>query len=315
VPSSTPHRWSQPRVILVATDLHDLGRLMPFALDEARRNGAQLVLLHVLSSVSAMSTDAAGRPYFDPSGMLETADKALSPWCEYARREGVTCDAVVREGNAAHQIASAARHFEADRVMLGTRSRGKLSKLLLGSVAEQVLRSVYLPVMTVGPEAHLPVDENSQRVVLHATTLRETSRPSAALACQIATVQSARLVLLHVRSPDPEQHDPHPATADVEAAAVELGKLAEETRTGCCTAVEQIVIEGNPGIEILAEADKHRATLIVLAATHRSTLADLTRNRTIYRVLAHAECPVLTLREPLELGEEVVDDTVEAAQP
>ena len=71
----------------------------------------------------------------------------------------------------------------------------------------------------------------------------------------------------------------------------------------------------NPGIEILAEADKHRATLIVLGATRRSALAELTRNRTIYRVQAHAECPVLTLREPLELGEEVEDNTVEAAQP
>jgi len=38
--------------------------------------------------------------------------------------------------------------------------------------------------------------------------------------------------------------------------------------------------------------------LIVLAATGRSVLDNLTRDRTIYRVLAHAHCPVLTLRVP-----------------
>ena len=314
MPCSTPHRWSQPQVILVATDLHDLGRLMPFALDEARQSGARLVLLHVLSSASAMSTDAAGRPYFDPSGVLEAADKAISPWCEYARREGVTCDAVVREGNPAHQIASAASQFEADRVLMGTRSRSKLSKLLIGSVAEQVLRSVHLPVITVGPEAHLPVDINSQRTVLHATTLRETSRPSAALACQIAEAEGARLVLLHVLSPNPEHHGPHPEPPILDAAAAELRRLTEETHAECCSSVEPIVIEGNPSIEILAEADKHRATLIVLGATHRSAIANLARERTIYRVLAHAECPVMTLREPLEMGLEVQDEPVETTQ-
>jgi len=61
-------------------------------------------------------------------------------------------------------------------------SRSKVSKPLLGSVAEQVLRSVNLPVITVGPEAHLGVDNDTrQRVILHATTLRETSSLSAAL--------------------------------------------------------------------------------------------------------------------------------------
>ena len=97
---------------------------------------------------------------------------------------------------------AAVRQFQADRVLLGTRSRSKLGKLLLGSVAEQVLRSVNLPVITVGPEAHLPVaGDGQERVVLHATTLRETSRPSAALACHIAASQGARLVLLHVLPP------------------------------------------------------------------------------------------------------------------
>ena len=112
-------------------------------------------------------------------------------------------------------------------MLLGTRSRSKIGKLLIGSVAEQVLRSVYLPVITVGPEAHLPVDRGEERVVLHATTLRETSRPSAALACQIAAAQKARLVLLHVLPPIPEMERKGLPTGSDSAAMVELRILAE----------------------------------------------------------------------------------------
>jgi hypothetical protein len=56
-------------------------------------------------------------------------------------------------------------------------------------------------------------------------------------------------------------------------------------------------MHGNPSIEILAEASERGATLIVLGATERSAFQNLTRDRTIYQVLAHARCPVLTLRE------------------
>jgi nucleotide-binding universal stress UspA family protein len=57
-------------------------------------------------------------------------------------------------------------------------------------------------------------------------------------------------------------------------------------------------VHGNPSIEILSEAANRRACLIVLGATQRTALENLTRDRTIYKVLAHARCPVLTLREP-----------------
>jgi nucleotide-binding universal stress UspA family protein len=38
--------------------------------------------------------------------------------------------------------------------------------------------------------------------------------------------------------------------------------------------------------------------MIILGATQRSALENLTRDRTVYQVLAHARCPVLTIREP-----------------
>jgi nucleotide-binding universal stress UspA family protein len=282
---------------LVATDLSDLDRLMPFAFEQASEAGARLILLHVLASAAVMSTDAAGMPYYDPAGVLEFAARALEPWCALAQKQNIACDALVREGNPARQIEAAIRQFPVDRVLLGTRSRSRLGKLLLGSVAEQVLRSVNLPVLTVGPEAHLPVEcEGRERVVLHATTLREASRPSAALACQIAASQGAKLVLLTVLPPMDEMERKGLPTGLDSVAMRELRILAEETGKGRSIAVVPRVVHGNPSIEILAEAAELCAQLIVLGATERSGFENLTRDRTIYRVLAHARCTVLTLR-------------------
>jgi nucleotide-binding universal stress UspA family protein len=299
MPESPRNRWSHPNVILVATDLSDLDRLMPFAIEEAGSTGARLVLLHVVSTGESLAADAAGRPYYDPTGAEQIASKDLDSCCEMARQRNIICEQVVLDGHPAQQVLATARQTRADRILLGTRSRGKVSKLLLGSVAEQVLRSVNIPVITVGPEAHLEVSRSqSERVVLHATTLRETSRPSAVLASRIASVLGARLVLLHVLPPVIEMERKGLPTGIDSAAMRELAVLASETAQDTDVLIESKVVHGNPSIEILAESSERQACLIVLGATQRSGFENLTRDRTIYKVLAHARCPVMTLREP-----------------
>ncbi len=93
------------------------------------------------------------------------------------------------------------------------------------------------------------------------------------------------------------------------SAMLELRILAEQIEAGCCSAVEPVVAHGNPSIEILALAQARQASLIVLGATARAAFENLTRDRTVYRVLAHARCPVLTLRETQIMPEEVHAET------
>ncbi len=303
--------WTHPDLILVATDLSDMERLMPFAVQQAESTGARLLLLHVLAASESMAVDAVGMPYYDPAGAVETAGNLLRTWSAVARTRGISCEGLVREGNAAQQVIATARQFKADRILLGTRSRGKMSKLLLGSVAEQVLRSAHIPVITVGPEAHLPVDaadhaQPESGVVLHATTLREASRPSAVLACQLASALNRNLVLLHVLPPKIEMERKGLPTGVDSLALRELRIIAQETARGCSIPIEPKVVHGNPAIEILAESAERPACVIVLGATQRNAFQNLTRDRTIYKVLAHARCPVLTLREPKAEPEQAV---------
>jgi nucleotide-binding universal stress UspA family protein len=297
-----PNRWARPSVILVATDLSDLDHLMPFALQHAQQAQARLILFHVLGAGAGMTADPAGMPYYDPASAIDFAIKSLEPWRMMARTQELQCDAVVREGHPAQQIIAATRQFKVERLLLGTRSRSKVSKLLLGSVAEQVLRSVNLPVITVGPEAHLEATGGDPQVVLHATTLRETSSPSAALACEIAAAQNAKLVLLHVLPPIEEMKREFLPTGLESTAMRELRILAAEIGADerCCVEVETRVAHGHPAIEILAASVDLHAGLIVLGSTTRSIVHNLTHDRTVYRVLAHARCPVMTLRDTEE---------------
>jgi len=295
-------RWAHPAAILVATNLSDLERLMPFAFQMARETGARLQVLHIVPLSAEFTADATGMPYYDRESALYNANSMLEPWCERARQLGLHCDALVREGNsAAKEIIAAVRHFKADRLILGTRGLGKLGKLLLGSVAEQVLRSVTLPVFTVGPEAHFPIEENGrQRTVLFATALGEGHRASAALACQIATSQHARLEMLHVLPPVEGKKSGDTPNVLHSTIQYEMRHLADAVNTNHCQDMEIKILYGNPAIEILAEAKKLGAGLIVIGAARSSMFESITRDRTVCRVLAHARCPVLTLHTVTE---------------
>lgn len=296
------HSWSRPSSILVATDMADTDRLFPFALEHARETGARIVLLHVLTAVNAISVDAGGLPYYNPTEAILYIEKGLEPYRQRAHQAGLECEVLVREGSAPHQILATARHLQVGRILLGTRSRGKWGKLLLGSVAEQVLRSAEVPVLTVGPEAHQSeAGAGVIRSVLHATTLSKASGPSAALACEVARTLKARLNLLHVLP----AVDAHGAmTEDLQRIVEErLSALIPEDLACSCGAATTVVF-GNAAIEILALASATHASMIVLGAAKQTALAALAKDGTVYRVLAHAHCPVLTLKEQDEQNEE-----------
>lgn len=289
------HGWTRPASILVSTDLADIDRLFPVALDRATETGARLILLHVLIPTNTVLLDPNGLPFYDPTEALRFAEKSLDSYRMQAEAAGLNCSVMVREGAAAQQIVAAARQLNVDLLVLGTKSRSRLGKLLLGSVAEQVLRSVPVPVLTVGPEAHSRAAAGEQRrTVLHATTLRETSRRSATLACELARSGNARLVLLHVLSAfDAGKTD---ASELQRCTERELRRLIPDEVFCACSAETQVAV-GNPAIEILAEAVNQKADVIVLGASKPSTLQKLAKDGTIYRVLAHAPCPVLTILE------------------
>jgi nucleotide-binding universal stress UspA family protein len=109
--------------------------------------GAELVLAHVL--VETM-------PYGETSSTVETLEEArrwvegeLEAWAAKARAAGLNVRVALRTGKADEEIIGLVRDERADIVVIGTEGRGGVSRALLGSVADRVVRTAPCPVLTV----------------------------------------------------------------------------------------------------------------------------------------------------------------------
>lgn len=131
--------------VVIATDgSESVDRAVSVALDFAARFDATV---HALYVVDSTEVDAS------PEGLREDLHDALEAQGERAL-EGIdagTGDIVtsVREGRPVAEICAYARDHDADVVATGTRGRHGENRLLLGSVAEGVVRTCSVPVLTV----------------------------------------------------------------------------------------------------------------------------------------------------------------------
>jgi nucleotide-binding universal stress UspA family protein len=217
----------------------------------------------------------------------------LEPLADRVREEGVECEIVVRPGLAADQILIFQREREIDRIVMGTHSPGAIGKLLVGSVAEAVLRMATAPVYIVGPEVEDWAYCNFViRTILCGISLHESSAIVASFAAELAAEHNARLVLQHVIRPQ-ERHEVLAVRSidQIEDELVSLVPAALQSRI----AVQPIVAPGDPTEELLYQGRAQQADLIVLGAQGASAFAAVARLGVVYKVLAHARCPVMTL--------------------
>lgn len=123
--------------------------------------GAELHLVHIISSLGASLPDiAAGiAKHVDDYGELvnQLKSDAMQKMDELTKTDGfpdiaVTC--LAEEGNPFLQIIRYAREHEIDLIVIGTHGRTGLSHVLMGSVAERVVRKAPCPVLSVRPEGH-----------------------------------------------------------------------------------------------------------------------------------------------------------------
>jgi nucleotide-binding universal stress UspA family protein len=134
--------------ILVPTDGSEgMGRVLGHAAELARIHGATLDFVYVVNTAAfanlPMETSWEGvRESLQEEGesALETAESAVEP---------VRTERHVLEGGPSREIVAYAERSDADLVVMGTHGRGGLNRILLGSVAERVVRGSTVPVLTV----------------------------------------------------------------------------------------------------------------------------------------------------------------------
>lgn len=141
--------------VLVAFDFSDTSKhALTYGHDLAHAFGGRLHVLHVADVISMSAAQFYPEGPGDPEA--KAAELALSQLRDVLAAESVEeAEAVVRVSpSAAHAIVDYAKEVHADVIVVGTHGRSGMSRLLMGSVAEHVMRRAPCPVLVVRPSAH-----------------------------------------------------------------------------------------------------------------------------------------------------------------
>jgi len=141
--------------ILVPVDFTETSdKAFDFALELAEKFGATIVAMHAFEIPVIGFPDGALVATADIAGRIqEAAKKGLDAAVTTRQgRGGVKIESVLREGNAQEEIKTVAEEMKADLIVIGTHGRKGIARALLGSVAENVIRTVKIPVLAIhGP--------------------------------------------------------------------------------------------------------------------------------------------------------------------
>jgi nucleotide-binding universal stress UspA family protein len=291
--ASSRHGLVVPDRILVATDLSDSEYLVPYAVAQARACGAALTFVHVIPPGEALSLDTRAIPYEDRAAMTQEARKALEAVGARIRDLGIQCDTRIISGFPRDQIAAVASEIGAGRILAGTHGRRHLSRFFLGSVAHEILRSAWIPVFTVGPNAREASYFGAPRRILHPVSLARGFEHSARVAMQFAQFYRAEITLLHVLTP--ELRSEQDFERILSWTKSELQRLVPE-EAALWTRVAEQVEAGDVADEVLNVSAEMDADLIILGVNEDASFLPIRRDDTVYTIIAQAASPVLSIR-------------------
>jgi nucleotide-binding universal stress UspA family protein len=284
------------RNILFATDFSPAAaQAIPYVKKIAKHYDADLVTLHVRPPVVSPMTEPGTWPT-DIDAAKAQDDKHREEVLDTFA--GIRTQALIEEGSIQSCLDTAIEKNNTDLVVIGTRGRTGLGKLLLGSVAEEIFRTVACPVLTVGPHSSASRGAGGEfREILYATDFSPESQGAAAYAVSLAQEFQSRLILLHV-IPERKAGDLVSA-ADVTTSSEKLlRKLVPPEAEAWCKP-EYFVERGDPAEKIVEFANLRETDLIVLGVRREKGVPGAATHlpiATAHKVVSHATCPVLTVR-------------------
>ena len=294
--------------ILCGVDFSDFSRhALAHAAAIARWYKATVTLFH--AHAPAMSADlGAGPGASEPFVQAGQRDRLLQELTRFAESAGAADVPIVCEvwpGPAIRGILERAASLPADLIVLGTYGRSGVDRLMLGSVAEKVLRKAAAPTLTVPPPAAAPgVPATTPFArILCPVDFSESSMKAVAYALSLAREAGAYLILMHVvegvsNTEHWKQPDPMLLRYLKNAEEQALGRLREAVSAGASQASrpEMILTTGKAYRQILDVAAARDIRLIVMGVHGRGPLNLVLFGSTTEHVVRMASCPVLTLR-------------------
>lgn len=290
--------------ILYPTDFSETARqALTHALFLAEEYGAELHLLHAVVLHEYDPNDPEHQ-FPEPKELLrrmfEVADSEMSTLLERHEGKALRVHEAKRKGFAAGEvILDYAAEIDADLIVMGTHGRRAAARLLLGSVATEVVRGAKCPVLTLGNQEEPRSIEAFERILV-PVDFSEHSQAAVRYAEELAGRYDAGLQLLHVVEVPTYPYFYVPPEEDYiesrkDQAAQALNDLAGEVLTSSVPCATHVV-NGRSASEIVAFSEEHESDLLVITTHGLSGLDRLLMGSTAEEVLSSASIPVLTVR-------------------
>lgn len=293
--------------ILFPTDFSEFSaQALRHALALTLKFKARLKIVHVIPQVMQPGESLyATSPWVLTPGMRQEVEEEMKKFLAPVREARIDHEIEISEGDPWREIVVAAEEMPADLVVMGTHGRSGVERLVLGSVAEKLIRRLPCPVLTVSHEEGRTWESPGLiKKILCATDFSPTSTEALHFALALASRHEAALTLLHVIETVPELGDPAfppiPALAalrqeherealkNVERSLAQAGSGSVKTETR--------ILLGRAYKEILRIAVEDRTDLIVMGAQGHGPIEHLLSGSNAQHVIRRATCPVLTVR-------------------
>ena len=254
----------------------------------AKDFGSEVVVLHVQRLEAPVYFTVAQTQAL--RGQLRRSIRAAKKHArDFAHKhlsERVAHRVTVMEDDPIDAILKTQHEIGADLIAMGTHGRGGLARVRLGSIAESVLHQAEVPILTVGPHTKLPPTVEAIRRVLCPVNYSPSSQTALDLAAALAAGTGAELIVAHI--------DETPLGKSAQDSLQQLCDWIPATVRAHC-AVKEVVKEGSTAEQIVAEAEKSHADLLVIGAQPRSLLGAVLLGSTTELVIRSASCPVLSV--------------------
>jgi nucleotide-binding universal stress UspA family protein len=295
--------------ILCPVDFSECSRhAMEQAAALGRECRAPVIALHAFAVAPVTERIIVGAPIvLEPAHgsieMRETLRAEVRRFIDSIDTGGSLLQLEVAEGDPVDAILHAASTQKADLIVMGTHGRSGVDRLMLGSVAESVLRRAPCPVLTV-PRRAEPAASLAFARILCAVDFSPASLHALQYAAELAPAIGAELCAFHVvelvtgngdglRTDLVEPADYRDA---FKQAALERLQTTVPAARGDDRNVRHLVAMGRPHREIVRVAEQEHYDLIVMGVEARTTADLLLFGSTTQHVLRSASRPVLTVR-------------------
>ncbi len=270
--------------ILVATDFSTYSEnALRYAIFLAQEYGAKICVAHVFPTYALATRAEMG----EAKGKLQQLLSNLE-------NHNIECEAILGEGVIGSFLLKLSREKKIDLFIAGTHGSKGIERLVLGSVAEEIVRNADCPVLTVGPKVpRMKVNAIDIARIMYATDFSTEAADAVPYVISLVERFKCFTYLVHVL-PKGIEKNKEVKEKLMQHFQPQLQKLIPNDWDNW-TSPLAIVEEGEAAKEIQALAEWRQADLIVLGAKKAPETTTHFRAGLVYQLMANAKCPVMTL--------------------